>query len=84
MFNKTVAGYIFYHSSKILQTNKKTRKINLFNAIAKTFKDVKFTVDGIAFQTFVTRSTKNFRLVLAVNCYYYFLPQVVEIPGVKN
>ena len=38
-FNNTVTGYIFYHTSKILQTNKKTRKINIFNAIAKTFKD---------------------------------------------
>jgi len=34
-FNKAVTGYIFYHISKILQTNKKTRKINLFNAIPK-------------------------------------------------
>jgi len=48
-FNKTVTGYIFYHTSKILQTNKKTRKkINLFEAIPKTFKDVKFTIDGTA------------------------------------
>ena len=46
-FDKTVTGYIFYHTSKILQTNKKTRKINLFNAIPKTFEDVKFTVDGM-------------------------------------
>ena len=33
---------------------------NLFNAVPKTFKDVKFTVDGTAFQTFITLSTKNF------------------------
>jgi len=33
-FNKTVTGYIFYHTSKISQTNKKTTKINLFNAIS--------------------------------------------------
>jgi len=66
-FNKTVTGYIFYHTSKILQTNKKTIKISLFNAIAKTFKDVKFTVDSSAFQTFITLSTKNFRLMLAVH-----------------
>ena len=52
--------------------------------LPKRLKMYKFTVGGIAFQTFVTPSTKNFCLVLAVNCYYYFLPQVVEIPGVKN
>jgi len=34
-FNKTVTGYIFYHRSKMLQTNEKTRKVNLFNAIPK-------------------------------------------------
>ena len=34
--NKTVTGYIFYHTSKILQT-KKTTEIHLFNAIPKTF-----------------------------------------------
>jgi len=66
-FNKTVTGYIFYHTSKILQTNKKTRKINLFDAIPKTFKDVKFTVDGTAFQTSITLSTKNLCLMLAVH-----------------
>jgi len=65
--NKTATGYIFYQTSKILQTNKKTRKINLFNAIPKTFKDVKFTVDGCVFQTFITLSTKNFCLLLAVH-----------------
>jgi len=50
-FNKTVNGYIFYHTSKILQTNKKTRKISIFNAIPKTFKEVKFAVDCSALQT---------------------------------
>ena len=54
----------FYHTSKILQTNKKARKINVVNAIPKTFKDVKFTAD---IQTFITLSTKNFRLMLAVH-----------------
>ena len=59
---------IVYHTSKILQANKKTRKINVFNAIPKTFKDVKLTVDGNAFPTFrpITLSTKNFCLMLAV------------------
>ena len=33
----------------------------------KTFKDAKFTVDGSAFQTFITLSTKNFCLMLAVH-----------------
>jgi len=32
---------MFYDTSEILQKNKQeTRKINLFNAISKTFKDV--------------------------------------------
>ena len=33
----------------------------------KTFKDAKFVVDGNAFQTFITLSTKNFFLMLAVH-----------------
>jgi len=33
----------------------------------KTFKDAKFAVDGNAFQTFITLSTKNFCLMLAVH-----------------
>jgi len=33
----------------------------------KTFKDAKSVVDGIAFQTFITLSTKNFCLMLAVH-----------------
>ena len=28
--------------------------------VLKTFKDAKFVVDGNAFQTFITLSTKNF------------------------
>ena len=32
-FNKTVTGYIFYHTSKILQTNKKTRKKSIFSKL---------------------------------------------------
>jgi len=32
----------------------------------KTFKDAKFVVDGNVFQTFITLSTKNFCLMLAV------------------
>ena len=38
-FNKTVTGDRFHHTCQILQTNKKTRKINLFNATPKAFKD---------------------------------------------
>jgi len=63
--NNTVTGYVFYHTNKILQTNKKTGKINPFNTVPKTFKDVKFTAYGSAFQTLITLSTKNFCLVLA-------------------
>jgi len=32
----------------------------------KTFKDATFVVDGNAFQTFITLSTRNFCLMLAV------------------
>jgi len=64
---KTVTGCIFYHIIiKILQT-RNTREINLFNAIPKTFTDAKFVVDGNAFQTFITLSTKSFCLMLAVH-----------------
>ena len=37
----------------------------------KTFKDAKFVVDGNAFQTFITLSTKNFCLMLAM--YYPYV-----------
>ena len=64
--NKTVTGYIFYHTSKILQTRKLQKSI--FSMLfLKTFKDAKFTVDGSAFQTFNTLSTKNFCPMLAVH-----------------
>jgi len=33
MFNKTVIGYIFYHTSKILQTNKKLEKKSVFSML---------------------------------------------------
>ena len=33
----------------------------------KTFKDAKYTVDGCAFQTLITLSTKHFCLLLAVH-----------------
>ena len=35
--------------------------------LLKTFKDAKFVVDSNAFQTFITLSTKNFCLMLAVH-----------------
>jgi len=48
----------------------------------KTFKGAKFVVDGNAFQTFITLSTKNFCLMLAVlhacvlvvvyTCFYFY------------
>jgi len=64
--NKTVTGYVFYHTSKILQTRKLERSI--FSVLfLKTFRDVKFTVDGSAFQTYITLSTKKFCLMLAVH-----------------
>jgi len=57
-FNKTVTWYIFYHTSKILQTRKLGKSI--FSMLfLKTFKDAKFTVHGSAFQTFITLSTKK-------------------------
>ena len=43
----------------------------------KTFKDAKFVVDGNAFQTFITLSTKNFCLMLAVHLGLNFIyPEV--------
>jgi len=64
--NKAVTGCIFYHTSKILQTRKLENSI--FSMLfLKTFKDAKFTVDGSAFQTFISLSTKNFCLMLAVH-----------------
>jgi len=38
----------------------------------KHFKDVKFTVDGSTFQTFITPSAKNFSLMLSVQCMWGF------------
>ena len=54
-FNKNQSlGAYSITQIKTLQT-RKTRQINLFNAIPKkTFKDAKFVVDGNAFQTFIT------------------------------
>jgi len=55
-----LTGYIFYHTNKILQRRKLEKSI--FSMLfLKTFKDVKFrpTVDGSAFQTFITLSTIN-------------------------
>jgi len=48
-----VGAYSITQIKKILQT-RKTRQINLFNAIPKTFKDAKFVVDGNVFQTFIS------------------------------
>ena len=64
---KTVTGCIFYNTNKNITNEKKTRQINLFNAVPKTFKDAKFVVDGNAFETFITLSTKNFCLMLTVH-----------------
>ena len=51
--NKTVTGYIFYHTSKILQTRKLQKSI--FSMLfLKISKGVKFTADGRAFQTFIS------------------------------
>jgi len=63
--NKTVTGYIFYRTGKILQTRKLEKSV-FSMMFLKTFKDGKFTVNGSAFQTFITPSTKNFCLMLAV------------------
>jgi len=59
-------GTYSYHTSKILQTRKLEKSV--FSMLfPKTFKDAKFTVNGNAFQTFITLSTKNFCLMLAVH-----------------
>jgi len=47
-----------YSITKVHITNEKTREINFFNAVPKTFKGAKFTVVGSAFQTLITLSTK--------------------------
>ena len=61
-FNKTVTGYIFYHTSKILQTRKLQKSI--FRILfVKTSKGVTFTVDSSAFQTFITLPTKKTTLL---------------------
>jgi len=79
--NKTVTKYIFYHTNKILQKKKKTRKIKLFNAVPKKFKDAKFIVDGSAFQTFITPSTKNFDRVINV---WNGLPSTVNFASLNT
>jgi len=55
-----------HYTGKILQ-NKRTGKINIFNAIPKTLKVLKFTVDGSEFLTFITLSTKKIGLMLAMH-----------------
>ena len=43
------------HKQNITNKEENQKKISLFNTIPKkTFKDVKFAVDGSAFQTFIT------------------------------
>jgi len=44
----------------------------------KAFKDAKFVVDGNAFQTFITLSTKNFCLMLAVHLGLNFIYREVQ------
>ena len=55
-----VTGYVFYHTSKTLQTKKKTRKKSIISMLFLKHKDVKFTVDGSVLQTCIILSTKNF------------------------
>ena len=58
--------YSTTRASEILQTNEKKLEKSIFPVLfLKTFKDVKFTVDGSAFETFITPSTKNYCLMLA-------------------
>ena len=54
-----------YSITHVKYYKRETREINLFNDVPNTFKDAKFTVDGSAFQTLITLSTKNFCLILA-------------------
>ena len=65
-FNKTVSGYIFYHTSKILQTRKLEKSI-LSMLFLKHLRCEKITLDGNVFETFITLSTKHFCLMLAVH-----------------
>jgi len=54
--NKTVAGHIFYHTSKILQTRKLQKSV-FSTLFLKHLKMQNLQVDGSAFQTFITLST---------------------------
>ena len=83
-FVKTVTGYIFYHTSKILQTNKKTRKIDLFSAIPKTYKDVKFTVDVSAFQTLCCCFCVPIRFLVDTSSWSRQLPTLVMFQSGKE
>jgi len=64
---KTVNGYTFYHTNKKYYKREKLEKSIHSILFLKTFKDAKFVVDANAFQTFITLSTKNFCLMLAVH-----------------
>ena len=58
--------HILSHKEKYYKREKLDKSI--FSMLfLKTFKDAKFVVDGNAFQTFITLSTKNFCLMLAVH-----------------
>ena len=55
-----------------LASTEKTREINLFNAVPKTFKDAKFT---FAFQTCITLSAKKFCMsCILLRCKWPFGP----------
>ena len=63
-FSKIQIGFTFLVPAHLGSPGKRAVKRV---CISKTFRDVKFTVDGSAFRTFITLSTKNFCLMLAVH-----------------
>jgi len=64
---KQLLGIYSITPVKYYTETRKLEKNQSFNAIPKTFKGVKLTVDGCAFQTFITLSTKNFGTVNSQN-----------------
>ena len=58
--------HILSHKYKYYKREKLEKSISLM-LFLKTVKDAKFVVDGNAFQTFITLSTKSFCLMLAVH-----------------
>ena len=84
--NKTVTVYILHHTSKILQTRKKSVFSMLF---LKTFTDVKFTVDMTVHSKQLLLSVRKTCLMLAMHLglnslYLWPLVAVVVVSATKS